>query len=125
MRLHALIRFLLYLSFAPDAAGIEFDCSALEHGSALDDATAAVKDRCYTAVGSLAKAKEILGRFHKELVPKGVALEEVGSLADAPTAYKRNRRASALPWAWLSPWRLGRSWIFIKSPPRCQRLPMV
>ena len=80
-----------------DAAGIEFTRSALEHGSALDDAVAAVEDCCNTAVGPLAKAKEILGRFYKERVPKGAALEDVDSLpdalsADAPTAYKLKKK---------------------------------
>ena len=83
-----------FLLFVSDAAGIEFDRGALEHGSALDDATATVEDRCGTVVGSLVKAKEVLGRFYKELVPKGVALEDVDALADAlsveaPAAYKR------------------------------------
>ena len=82
------------LFFVSDAAGIEFDRGALEHGSALDDATAAVEDRCSTVVGSLAKAKEVLGRFYKELVPNGTALEDVDALAEAlsaeaPAAYKR------------------------------------
>jgi hypothetical protein len=66
--------FILSLLFLLDAAGIEFDRGVLEHGSALDDATTAVEDRCGTVVGSLSKAKEVLGRLYKELVPKGVAL---------------------------------------------------
>ena len=49
--------FLLFI--VSDAMGIEFDRGALEHGSALDDATVAVEDRCSTVVNSLAKAKEI------------------------------------------------------------------
>src|SRR4051812_24785371 len=100
--------FLFFLSFSwvlssflfsivSDAVGIEFDCSALEHGSALDDATTAVEDRCSTVVSSLAKAKEVLGRFYKELVPKGAALDDVDALAEAlsakaPTAYKRKQK---------------------------------
>src|SRR4051812_32823042 len=80
-----------------DAAGIEFDRGALEHGSALDDATAAVKDRCSTIVNSLSKAKEVLGRFYKELVPKGAALDYVDALAEALSAeahaaYKRKQK---------------------------------
>src|SRR4051812_19082064 len=80
-----------------DAAGIEFVRGALEHGSALDDATAVVEDRCSTVVGSLAKAKEVFGRFYKELVPKGVTLKDVDLLADAlsadaPAAYKRKKK---------------------------------
>jgi hypothetical protein len=87
--------FLLF--FVSDAAGIEFDRGALEHGSALDDATAAVEDRCSTVVNSLAKAKEVLGRFYKELVPKGAALDDVDALAEAlsaeaPAAYKRKQK---------------------------------
>ena len=87
--------FLLFI--ISDATGIEFDRGALEHGSALDDAAAAVEDRCSTVVGSLAKAKEVLGLFYKELVPKGVALEDVDALVDAmlaeaPAAYKRKQK---------------------------------
>src|SRR4051812_42699574 len=83
--------------FAPDASGIAFDRNVLEHGSALDDATAAVEDRCGTAAGSLAKAKEVLQRFYKEIMPKGTALEDVDSLADAlsedaPAAYKHKQK---------------------------------
>src|SRR3954469_23099514 len=100
--------FLFFLSFSwvlssflffivSDAAGIEFDRRALEHGSALDDATAAVEDRCSTVVRSLAKAKEVLGRFYKELVPKGATLDDVDALAEAlsaeaPSAYKRKQK---------------------------------
>ena len=83
----------LFFLVVLDAAGIEFDRDALDHGSALDDAATAVEDRCGTIVNSLAKAKEVLGHFYKELVPKGVALDDVDALAEAlsaepPTAYK-------------------------------------
>ena len=87
----------VFLFFVSDAAGIEFDRGALEHGSALDDATVAVEDRCGTVVNSLAKAKEVLGRFYQELVPKGAALKDVDALAEAlsaeaPAAYKRKQK---------------------------------
>ena len=57
----------------------------------------AVEDRCSTVVSSLAKAKEVLGRFYKELVPKGTALDDVDALAEAlsaeaPAAYKRKQK---------------------------------
>src|SRR3954471_8483180 len=92
-----LLGFHVVSSVCLDAAGIEFDRGALEHGSALDDATAAVEDYCSIVVGSLAKAKEVLGRLYKELVPKGVALEDVDLLADAlsaeaPATYKRKQK---------------------------------
>src|SRR4051812_23584963 len=83
---------LTVLCVSLDATCIEFNHSALEHGSALDAAAAAVEDRCSTVVGSLAKAKEVLRRFYKELVPKGVSLKDVDSLADAPAAYKRKQK---------------------------------
>ena len=87
----------VFFCFVSDAAGIEFDRGALEHGSALDDATVAVEDRCSTVVNSLAKAKEVLGRFYQELFPKGATLEDVGALAEAlsaeaPAAYKRKKK---------------------------------
>ena len=87
----------VFFFFVSDAAGIEFDRGALEHGSALDDATVAVEDRCSTVVNSLAKAKEVLGRFYQELFPKGATLEDVGALAEAlsaeaPAAYKRKQK---------------------------------
>src|SRR3954466_6832249 len=90
-----LCSFLLFI--VSDDAGIEFDRSALEHGSALDDASAAVEDRCSTVVSSLAKAKEVLGRFYRELVPKGATLDDVDALAEAlsveaPAAYKRKQK---------------------------------
>jgi len=80
-----------------DASGIVFDRDALEHGSALDDATAAVEDRCGTAAISLAKAKGVLQRFYKEILPKDAALEDVDALADAlsedsPVAYERKKK---------------------------------
>lgn len=77
-----LIRLLFYL-FSSDASGTAFDYGALEHGSVLDDAVAAVEDRCGTAASSLAKAKEVLQRFYKEIIPKGVALGDIDALADA------------------------------------------
>ena len=46
-------------------------------------------------VGSLAMAKEILGLFYKELVPKGAALEDVDSLAD--TLLTTRKRAIGNP----------------------------
>src|SRR3954468_13215205 len=89
--------FMFFFFFVSDAAGIEFDRGALEHGSALDDATTAVEDRCSTVVNSLAKAKEVLGHFYKELIPKGVALDDVDAMAEAlsaeaPAAYKRKQK---------------------------------
>src|SRR3954468_22065938 len=88
---------LFFLFFVSDAAGIKFDRGVLEHGSDLDDATVAVEDRCSTIVSSLSKAKEVLGRFYKELVPKGAALDDVDALAEAlsaeaPAAYKRKQK---------------------------------
>ena len=79
------------LLFVSDAAGIEFDRGALEHKSALDDATVAVEDRCSTVVNSLAKAKEVLGRFYQELFSKGASLEDVGALAEALSAEAKER----------------------------------
>ena len=73
----------VFFFFVSDAAGIKFDRGALEHGSALDDAAVAVKDRCSTVVNSLAKAKEVLGRFYQEFFPKGATLEDVGALSEA------------------------------------------
>ena len=132
--------FMFFFVFVSDAAGIEFDRGALEHGSALDDATVAVEDRCSTVVNSLAKAKEVLGRFYQELFPKGASLEDVDALAEAlsaeePAAYKRkqkgilrrtsaSRRASARPSGWRWPWRLGRSWTCPRSLLGCRRLRM-
>ena len=98
LRIFFYVAFLhVFFFFVSDAAGIEFDRGALEHGSALNDAIAAIEDRCSTVVGLLAKDKEAHGRFYKELVPKGVALEDVDALADAlsaeaPAAYKRKQK---------------------------------
>lgn len=83
--------------FVSDASGIAFHRGALEHGDALDDANIAVEDRCSTAASSLAKAKEVLRRFYREVIPKGAALEDVDALADAlsedaPAAYKRKQK---------------------------------
>jgi hypothetical protein len=83
--------------FVSNASGIAFDRDVLEHGSSLDDATAAVEDRCGTAAISLAKAKGVLQRFYKEILPKGAALEDVDALAvalseDSPAAYKRKKK---------------------------------
>ena len=83
--------------FVLDAAGIEFDRGALEHWSALDDAIVVVEDRCSTVVSSLAKAKEVLGRFYQELFPKGATLDDVDAVAEAlsgeaPAAYKRKQK---------------------------------
>ena len=98
LRIFFYVAFLhVFFFFVSDAAGIEFDRSALENGSALDDATAAVQDHCSTVVSSLAKAKEVLGRFYKELVPKGAVLDDVDALAEAlsakaSAAYKRKQK---------------------------------
>ena len=98
LRIFFYVAFLhVFFFFVSDAAGIEFDRGALEHGSALDDATVAVEDRCSTVVNSLAKAKEVLGRFYQELFPKGASLEDVDALAEAlsaeaPAAYKRKQK---------------------------------
>ena len=98
LRIFFYVAFLhVFFFFVSDAAGIEFDRGALEHGSALDDATVAVEDRCSTVVNSLAKAKEVLGRFYQELFPKGATLEDVDALAEAlsaeaPAAYKRKQK---------------------------------
>ena len=49
----------VFFFFVSDAAGIEFDRGALEHGSALDDATVAVEDRCSTVVNSDRKSTRL------------------------------------------------------------------
>src|SRR3954462_555750 len=112
--------------FAPDASGIAFDRNVLEHESVVDDATVAVEDRCGTAAGSLAKAKEVLQRFYKEIMPKGAALRtlilwRMRCQRMPLRLISASRRASTLPWGWPCPWHPERSWIFTTSPPRCQR----
>src|SRR3954470_19872570 len=74
-----------------------FNRDALVYGDLLADVVAAIEDRCTSSVEALDKSKKVLTHFYKEINPKGVALEDVDSLAealadDAPVKYKHAQK---------------------------------